>query len=546
MDPSDLSRPADLIPWLVRPLYLLSGVALVGFSLVIWLAWDQVRVPGVLLVLLGVGLGLTLLHRTRWSLFALADHWVALPYSLALGWLVSFVGHFLPPSLWGQVLPHVIVLGTLLLLAAALGRRIGYAFVLGYLLETPLATWYADRLAAWGFGLPPHLSVPFYLSLGGLSAIVVVELTTYIRETLLRHSRRLAAVNRVAQALAVSIDLQTLLSVIKAVIQDVLRADSYFLGLLEAEGRRLRLELLYDEGTFYPPTYLDVESGLAGWVLSTRRPLLLRDVPRELPALGVRRRLVGKAKLNLSWMGVPLIAAGKVLGLVGVGSYRRNAFSTEDLRLLESVAQQVALALDNAYHHAEVEWQARHDSLTRVLNHGAFLQALEGALADYAARGNPVSLIMLDVDYFKTFNDRYGHLAGDLVLQQTVQTIRRHIKRRDLVGRWGGEEFAVALLRATGPQAWQVAQRIRRTLAELVIETPSGQRIPAPTVSQGIAVFPDEAVGVYSLVDLADQRLYEAKAHGRDQVVPATPDFWQTREAAEGTAQADASTSAQA
>jgi len=115
---------------------------------------------------------------------------------------------------------------------------------------------------------------------------------------------------------------------------------------------------------------------------------------------------------------------------------------------------------------------------------------------------------MLDVDYFKQYNDTYGHLVGDRILKILCTSIRHHIKQMDAVGRWGGEEFAISLPGAGAAEALGVAERIRQTMASLQVEDRYQKLIPVPTVSQGIAVFPQQADEIYRLVDLADHRLY--------------------------------------
>ena len=106
--------------------------------------------------------------------------------------------------------------------------------------------------------------------------------------------------------------------------------------------------------------------------------------------------------------------------------------------------------------------QARRDSLTGAFNHGYLLQRLQEVI-DRAQKGNrPVSLIMLDIDHFKAYNDAYGHVTGDQVLRLSVQAIQAHVKQTDPVGRWGGDEFGVVLPNATTDQTRGVAERIRR------------------------------------------------------------------------------------
>jgi diguanylate cyclase (GGDEF)-like protein len=265
---------------------------------------------------------------------------------------------------------------------------------------------------------------------------------------------------------------------------------------------------------------IPINDSLAGRVARSTQPVFVADLMKEQKKMGVQFSTIGKSKVNLSWMGTPLTSRDALIGVIAVASYKVNAFDQVDFELLQNLAQQASLALDNASHHAEVEAQSRLDSLTKVYNHGYFLEFLRKS-AEQASRENDIlSLIMLDVDQFKQYNDTYGHLVGDKVLVALTDTIRRHIESTDGVGRWGGEEFAILLLHTNGSQADQIAGRIRETVNALQITNRDGDPVPAPTVSQGIAVYPDETEDIFKLVDLADRRLYVAKEHGRNQVQP--------------------------
>jgi diguanylate cyclase (GGDEF)-like protein len=220
-----------------------------------------------------------------------------------------------------------------------------------------------------------------------------------------------------------------------------------------------------------------------------------------------------------SEIGVPIVAHNRVIGVLVVQSSRPHAFGADDERLLGIVTEQIGVALDNARHHAQVQAQARLDSLTQVLNHGAFVTALHAMVDDVKRDKLDLSLIMLDVDHFKAYNDQFGHVAGDVALKTTVQAIKANVKSRDAVGRWGGEEFGVALAGASKSQARMVADRIRQTLSSLEPVDRLGRRMPSPTVSQGIATLGEDASDADQLVDVADQALYRAKEQGRDRVV---------------------------
>jgi len=212
-----------------------------------------------------------------------------------------------------------------------------------------------------------------------------------------------------------------------------------------------------------------------------------------------------------------------LIGLLAVASYQPNVFDEMDQLLLEQIAQQAALSIQNARNHEEVSRQAKLDSLTGVSNHNHFIERLYEDAESALTTLSPFSLIMLDIDHFKLYNDTYGHVVGDQVLILTVQAIQSHIKKTDTVGRWGGEEFGVILPNTTLEQAKMVTDRIRHTLSELPLFNVEGKTIPKPTISQGIATLPDHTSDVDELVIIADRALYLAKNKGRDQVAIGKP-----------------------
>lgn len=349
--------------------------------------------------------------------------------------------------------------------------------------------------------------------------ISVIATETYLRikNTTQQHIHRLETINRVSRQLMLSLDTAQVLSILNATILDTLEADSYFVGTLR--GNNICLDLMYDDGEFFNGAELPLEGTLSGWVIKNQKELFLPDLRDNVQLEGVEVRVIGKEKASLAWIGVPL-KASNITGIMAMASYRPNAFDLGDLELLSSLAQHVTLALDNSVRHAQVEEQARLDSLTGVYNHGYFLKKLAEQAETCWSTGSPLSLIMLDIDYFKQYNDTYGHLVGDQILTSLCTIIKRHIKQADAVGRWGGEEFIISLPNATGEQAQQVAKRIGDSMAQLHVEDREHRTLPVPTVSQGIAVFPVEIGEIYPLVDLADRRLYVAKERGRNQIEP--------------------------
>ena len=405
-----------------------------------------------------------------------------------------------------------IYLGVLLVLSTSLSSIISErspSYVMIFLvtgLTIYIRREYVVSLQEWTF----HLGM-------AIISVIMFETIWRLKKLSRDHIRRLETITDFSRQITSTLNTKQVMALLNAAFQNSVEADTYFVGI--REGNDMRLELIYDDGQFYEDQRVNLEGTLSGWVLNNQESLFLPDLRKEVELPGVRLVLVGKHKTNLSWMGVPMHSS-TVDGVIAIGSYHPNAFDKADLELLANLAQHASLAIDNAYSHAQVELQARLDSLTGVYNHGFFLKLLGEQIDQAAAENEPLSLIMLDIDHFKQYNDSFGHLVGDEVLKTLCDAIKQHIKNTDSVGRWGGEEFAISLPNANLTQALHVASRIRETMGILTVQNNNYETIPVPTMSQGIAIFPIDANEVIKLIDLADHRLYIAKSRGRDQIEP--------------------------
>lgn len=407
---------------------------------------------------------------------------------------------------------HILIVFSVVVTATTSGRLYAY-LTLGLFAVTSLPGKYLLLNSASAL---LEYSTPFIVS------IVVLEVIVQIQDTTQQHIFRLETINRISQQIMQSLDTEETLSLLKTAIQETLTADTYFIGI--AQDDQIRLDLFYDDGEYFNDICVPMEGTLSGWVIKNQKALFLPDMREDVALEGIKLLIIGKERTSLSWIGVPL-KTENVTGIFALASYTANAFDYADLELMTSLGQHVTLALDNAIRHEQVEKQARLDSLTGVFNHGYFLKRLAEQTEDVLRSQKPLSLIMLDIDYFKQYNDTYGHLVGDRILNSLCAAIQHNIKQTDAVGRWGGEEFIISLPGATGRQAIQIAQRITETLRGLRVVDRENRTVPIPTVSQGIAIFPTEADEIYRLIDIADKRLYVAKGRGRNQVEPGA-DFW--------------------
>lgn len=163
----------------------------------------------------------------------------------------------------------------------------------------------------------------------------------------------------------------------------------------------------------------------------------------------------------------------------------------------------------------ELLGRTSRDALTGALTRERFETLGPAILRHNGAAGRPVSLAVLDVDHFKSVNDRYGHVTGDEVLQRVVECVRSEIRAEDFVFRYGGEEFVILWENMTHAAALTSAERMRQSLHRILAR----EFEAAPTVSIGVATFPDDAATIRELVAHADGHLYEAKRQGRDRVI---------------------------
>jgi diguanylate cyclase (GGDEF)-like protein len=157
------------------------------------------------------------------------------------------------------------------------------------------------------------------------------------------------------------------------------------------------------------------------------------------------------------------------------------------------------------------------DGLTELYNHRFFQDALRNQIEVSRRYGQPFSLIIIDIDYFKKFNDTYGHQAGDAVLKQVAQTLKKNSRTTDIVCRYGGEEMGIILPNTNSQDALYNANRIRQAIEERPFQL-NATETGKVTISVGVATFPQDAENAQDLIEKADKGLYYAKEHGRNQV----------------------------
>jgi diguanylate cyclase (GGDEF)-like protein len=220
-----------------------------------------------------------------------------------------------------------------------------------------------------------------------------------------------------------------------------------------------------------------------------------------------------------SVLEVALVFGDEIMGLLSVGSTDRPLqLDDVEKELLIAFASTAAIALHNARLYHTIEEQAIHDGLTELFNHRHFYERLQSEVARSRRYGTPVSLLMIDIDDFKRFNDDYGHQTGDEALRAVSAVLAAEMRRDvDSACRYGGEEFAVILPNTTAAAAG-VAERLRRKIEKMTFTAADGRELGGVRVSIGVAVHAGATTDVDRMVSDADKALYLAKSRGKNCV----------------------------
>ncbi|MFH1360970.1 MAG: sensor domain-containing diguanylate cyclase [Candidatus Omnitrophota bacterium] len=252
------------------------------------------------------------------------------------------------------------------------------------------------------------------------------------------------------------------------------------------------------------------------WVFKTLQPLLIEDIRSDFRFDG--EKFIDEEQRRIqSLISAPLMIENKPIGILRIDNPEHNYFHTEDLRLLNTIGHLGAVALENAQLYERVEELAIKDSLTGLYLRRYFLQRLGEETSRQLRRKKPLSFLMIDLDEFKLYNDKYGHMAGDIVLKTIGLILQENFQNPGhLVCRYGGEEFAVLLPDCSKPEAMAMAEDLRKKISkqEIILR----KQKTHITVSIGVASFPDDAQIKEEVIHKADQAMYSAKSQGRNKV----------------------------
>ncbi len=248
------------------------------------------------------------------------------------------------------------------------------------------------------------------------------------------------------------------------------------------------------------------------WAIKNTKSLLVKDVKEDF-----RFSVKGKDEKDdaVSLMVKPLIMEGRVLGVLRVDSPKEVAFTAHELRMLDIIGDLAAVAMENARLYQKTEDLAIKDSLTGLYVHRYFLERLDEEVKRALRSGGSFAFLMIDIDDFKLFNDKYGHMTGDVILSSIGNILKSKGAAGDTVARYGGEEFSFLALNMDRPAALKLAEEIRAEVQEKPVIV--RRKKCFVTASIGVSIFPEDGRLKDDIIMEADKALYRAKKKGKNR-----------------------------
>jgi len=335
------------------------------------------------------------------------------------------------------------------------------------------------------------------------------------------HFKEISALFQLNQAMTSTLDLNILFDRMFEVMKDLLHSNAmvlliYNLSTCELEPKKadgIDLDALKDV-TF------SLDEGITGTVARSKELIYIPDISCDERNLHYK----GNAYTSGSMVSAPLIFKERLAGVLNLHKERTHSFTDTEIRLIQAVANQAAVAIENAQLYEKTRNLSNTDELTSLANRRHFQEILKRETAHAKRYNSPFCLIMIDIDHFKRFNDTHGHLMGDIVLKKVSSIFLQNTRGIDLVSRFGGEEFVILLPKTDKKGAVAAAEKLRRRVYE---EPFDGEAISQPdgvlTISLGVSEFPTDSNDIYELLDFADRALYLAKEKGRNCTIAWNP-----------------------
>jgi len=332
--------------------------------------------------------------------------------------------------------------------------------------------------------------------------------------------QELQTLNEVVQAINSSLKPREILRIIMEKTADLIKAEGWSVLLLDNNKRDLVFVAAVGEaGKKLMGMRLKVGQGVAGWVARYGQSLIVPDVtkdPRFYSGIDKKVKFITRSVLC-----VPMKSRNEIIGVVEVvNKIGGEPFTQDDLEIFENLVAHITIALENANMYRRMEEASQIDTVTNLYNSRYCSQFLDNFLIDRKSMRGTISLIFLDIDFFKLVDDNFGHLVGSETLRLLGERLKRVVRSGDVVARYGGDEYIVILPNTDKKTAAVIAERIRREINQEPFYAFKNKKFSI-SVTSGVATYPDDAKTRDELIGKADKAMYEGKLSGRDKVMLA-------------------------
>lgn len=328
----------------------------------------------------------------------------------------------------------------------------------------------------------------------------------YLQERLRNREQELALINKLISIITSSLHIQDVYKEFIAGLKDVVNIDWSAVTLVEEDD--LQFEALYTEvgSPWQEGEKIKLKNAAIDW---NKKTLLEPDISHECQ-YSMCEELIELGIHSVVYL--PFVVKGKVIGNLIIASRMTDAYDPDHIKLLERLANQISVSVENSRLYATAEQRSRVDELTQLFNRRYFDECLEREIKLRSRYGGFLSVISIDLDRFKDYNDKYGHPYGDKVLTRLGSAIKQAVRSIDFAFRYGGDEFAIILPETDVKDAHIVADRVR-----VAIDNEMWNKETGITASLGVATWPNDGVTPNQIVTAADRALYYAKRTGGDR-----------------------------
>lgn len=327
---------------------------------------------------------------------------------------------------------------------------------------------------------------------------------------------------QITAILSEKMDIEATTKVAKRIFQTTFPLDHYALFLIDEHGQELIAKNWYGlRRMSQSKTRYALNEGVFGAALQARKYIYIENLSQARKEFSVYPQLNGRKG---SFLCLPLLSdtTDEPLGTINLYRKEVKGFTAQERRLFEKLSQQVARVLDKVLLYHQTRELSVTDDLTKISNRRYFNQRYEREIQRCQRYNRALSVIMIDIDHFKNFNDAHGHLKGDVVLRKVAQILERNLRKADLIARFGGEEFIVMLPEIDQAHAQKVAEKLRTAIESYPFQNGHTQPLGKITISLGLASYPEDALQAGTLLEAADSMLYLAKSMGRNQAAYLT------------------------